>query len=467
MAFVFYDTETTGISTGFDQILQFAAVMTDDELNQLDQIELRCRLHPHVVPHPGALAVTGMTIDNLLDAALPCHYEMVREIREKLIQWSPATFIGYNSLRFDEELLRKALFRTLHPAYLTNTGGNTRADAMVLIQVASVFAPDCLTVPVGEKGHIFKLDQVAPLNGFNHINAHDALGDVFATIHLAKCVKQRSPEVWDRFLRYSTKASAQSCLYNEDAVLLTEFYFNKPYQFVVSAIGPEPGNSAAILALDLSHDIDWIASLPDDQLATWIGQNPKKIRRVRTNAAPSLATMAEVSDHMLGSLSREEIVRKVARLRSDPALGVRLVEAYVANASGYDDSPYIEEQIYSGGFVSNSDQTLMERFHAVHWDERAAVVAQFQDARLRHHGLLLLYENYTEGLTPEQLQDVEALIWDRLMLERAPKNTWTSLHHALADTEEMLVKASGATLQILSGLKAHLESRIHVGAGRI
>jgi len=42
---------------------------------------------------------------------------------------SPWIFVGYNSIRFDEEMLRHALFRTLHPAYLTRSHGNCRADA--------------------------------------------------------------------------------------------------------------------------------------------------------------------------------------------------------------------------------------------------------------------------------------------------------------------------------------------------
>jgi len=32
MPFIFYDTETTGTPTSFDQILQFAAIKTDDAL---------------------------------------------------------------------------------------------------------------------------------------------------------------------------------------------------------------------------------------------------------------------------------------------------------------------------------------------------------------------------------------------------------------------------------------------------
>ena len=43
MSFVFYDTETTGTNTAFDQIVQFAAVRTDHELRELDRFEIRCR----------------------------------------------------------------------------------------------------------------------------------------------------------------------------------------------------------------------------------------------------------------------------------------------------------------------------------------------------------------------------------------------------------------------------------------
>ena len=130
MSFVFYDTETTGTNTTFDQILQFGAIRTDHELRELDRFEIRCQLLPYVVPSPGAMRVTGVTVEQLTDTALPSHYEMVRTIKAKLEQWSPAVFIGHNSLRFDEPLLRQALYQTLHAPYLTNTNGNCRADSL-------------------------------------------------------------------------------------------------------------------------------------------------------------------------------------------------------------------------------------------------------------------------------------------------------------------------------------------------
>src|SRR5215471_8448252 len=102
MPFIFYDTETTGTSTAFDQILQFAAVLTDDEFNERDQFEIRCRILPNVVPSPGAMWVNRINARNLTNENYPSHYQMVSKIREKLLSWSPAVFIGFNSLSFDE-----------------------------------------------------------------------------------------------------------------------------------------------------------------------------------------------------------------------------------------------------------------------------------------------------------------------------------------------------------------------------
>lgn len=130
MTFVFYDTETTGTDTSFDQILQFGAIRTDDQLNEIDRFEIRCRLLPHVVPAPMALKVTGITPKMLTDPALPSHYEAMRQVHTKLSDWSPSVFVGYNSISFDENLLRQAFYQTLQPIYLTNTGGNTRADML-------------------------------------------------------------------------------------------------------------------------------------------------------------------------------------------------------------------------------------------------------------------------------------------------------------------------------------------------
>ena len=193
MSFVFWDTETTGMNTAFDQILQFGAIRTDHELRELERFDIRCRLLPYVVPSPRALLTNGIGVDQLTDPSLPSHYEMVRAIRARLEEWSPALFIGHNSISFDEHLLRQALYQTLHPPYLTNTHGNGRLDSLAVLRAASFLEPAVLTVPAGEKGRpTFSLDRLAPANGFAHEAAHDAMGDTEATLYLCRLVRERA-----------------------------------------------------------------------------------------------------------------------------------------------------------------------------------------------------------------------------------------------------------------------------------
>jgi len=196
MPFIFYDTETTGIEKRFDQILQFAAIRTDEDFNEIDRFEIRSRLRPDVIASPGAMRVTGVSIEQLLDPNIPSHFEMCKAIHEKLDSWSPATIVGYNSISFDEELLRSAFYQSLLPIYLTNTSGNSRFDILNLARAVHAFAPDTLNWPINEKGKVsFKLDQLAPANGFNHDNAHEAMSDVEATIYVAKLIRDRALHV--------------------------------------------------------------------------------------------------------------------------------------------------------------------------------------------------------------------------------------------------------------------------------
>ncbi len=462
MAFVFYDTETTGISTAFDQILQFAAIRTDADLNEIDRFEIRCRLLPHIIPHPAALKVTGMTIARATEPGLPCHYEMIRAVQSKMAGWSPAIFVGYNSLNFDEHLLRQALFRTLHAPYLTNTNGNCRADAMTLVQAASQISPGCVVIPTGPTGKaVFKLDQLAPANGFAHDNAHDALADVEATIHMAKCIRERAPDCWSRFVRFSSKAGVNAFIDGEDAFVLTEFYFNKPYHYVVTPLGPDPDNPSARLCLDLRHDVNFVASLSDNALAAWVAKSPKPVRKVRTNAAPSIAPVDDVPPSFLGALTADQIEAASEQIRDDDGLRQRLIEAVMSGRGEYEDSPHIEEQIYAG-FIPDDDKARMETFHLVPWQNRVVIVDALEDERLRYYGYRLIHERHPELLSAEIREFYRTHDSGRLM-DASGTAKWNTLLVALAAIGETRVGCSEEQSQMLDEYEAYLQARIAAG----
>ena len=86
-AFIFYDTETSGLDKNFGQIFQFAAVLTDNELSVIDKFEIRSRRMPQIVPEPSALLVTGINPETL-DQAEYSYYEFATKIRDKILEWS-------------------------------------------------------------------------------------------------------------------------------------------------------------------------------------------------------------------------------------------------------------------------------------------------------------------------------------------------------------------------------------------
>ena len=213
------------------------------------------------------MRVTKVEAARLFDPSLHSHYEMTCRIRHQLLAWSPALFIGYNSLQFDEHLLRQAFYKSLHPPYLTNTNGNSRTDALRMVQAASLFAPDALAFPTGNDGQlVFKLDQVAPINGFAHEHAHDAIADVEATIFLCRRLMESAPDLWSAFMRFSQKAAVCDHVVSEPIFCLSDFYFGAPYSWLVTVIGANPDNNSEFYAYNLSIEPESLIDLSDEEL---------------------------------------------------------------------------------------------------------------------------------------------------------------------------------------------------------
>ena len=177
----------------FGQIFQFAAVLTDINFNILDQFEIRSRRMPHIVPDPGAMMVTGVTPEQLENTP-DSYYSFAKKIREKLLEWSPAIFCGYNIFKFDEPFMRSMFYQNLFPPYLTQINGNKRLDVLPLVRAAEVLQYNSITFPMKKDGKTSKkLEEIALANGFSNHNAHDALGDVLATIFVAELIRERAP----------------------------------------------------------------------------------------------------------------------------------------------------------------------------------------------------------------------------------------------------------------------------------
>lgn len=461
MGFVFYDTETTGTDTVFDQILQFAAIHADDELTSTESFNLRCKLLPHVVPSPGAMRVTGVTAAQLINSELPTHYTMVRAIRDKLQSWSPALFIGFNSLEFDEPLLRQALYQTLHPPYLTNSDGNCRADALDLARMAALFVPNSLVVPLDAQGKpTFKLEKLAPANGFDHANAHDALGDVKATIFLCKLISERAPEVWSNFVRFSQKSAVVDHANDELVFCLSDFFFGKPYSWLVTSLGNSPSLPTDILVFDLATNPDDLRAEPDEQLLKRFSRSPKIVRRMRSNACPAIMPAEYAPDICEAkTLATAEIERRAEILRDDQQLRERFVRIFEQARKEYDPWPHVEQQIHDA-IISDADKLRLESFHNAPWEQRFGLLDAIQDGRLKQLGRRLIFVERPDVLPPDLQLEMQAVVANRL-INGDGAGTWLCLAEAIQNADDMIAVATAKEqVELLKGHRDFLAARL-------
>lgn len=433
MNFAFFDLETTGTSPAFDHPLQFAAILTDAEFREIERVNLRCRLAPHVIPSPQALAVTGVRPHQLVDPELPNLFEFAQELTALVARWSPAIWTGFNSIRFDEEMLRQMFYQNLQPEiFATQFNGNTRFDIMTAVFAVFQRRSDLLKWPVDETGRVrFKLDRLAPENGFEGHNAHDALGDVEATIHLARLIAERAPDLWAQLLANRDKGHVQAQLDRFEPLELVGRFGGGPPSAIMGCLcgyAARNPNQGYLFDLDAMDPQELITASDEDLMAA-MDAEPRPLRSISINKVPMLLPPATVTD---------EQRRRAQVLSGQPELRQRLIAAMAARYPADADTPpqHVEQQIFNG-FYSWNDKARLKEFQGANWPRRQEIVATFEDARLRQLGSRLV-----AFYAPNLLSDNERRRYIAWRRERwnAPADTeveWMTLEKACQALLEM------------------------------
>ena len=102
--FLWHDYETFGIDTRRDRPAQFAAIRTDDQLNEIGEpLMLYCQPSTDYLPDAGSCLITGITPQIAWQRGVT-EREFAQRIEQEMAQ--PGTIsVGYNSIRFDDEIL--------------------------------------------------------------------------------------------------------------------------------------------------------------------------------------------------------------------------------------------------------------------------------------------------------------------------------------------------------------------------
>lgn len=454
--YIFYDTEGTGTHARYDTPLQYAAIRTNDKFETVEEINIRCRLPKHIVPHPQALFVTHVNpYDIDKDAMSP--YEFASAINAFQGKRANTVFVGQNILKYDEEIMRTLMWMNMQDPYVSSRKDSRRIDTLPMLQIMHALAPGFIKTNLNNNGnHVFKLDQVAPLNGFDEHNAHDALGDDRATIFMFKLMQKRKPELFNMAIQLTypdkvddmfTKARENGeplyymlhygkpewkCVYPIakfqkkwgviDLTQDTRFWsqcngtqwFNRAYPYLNKEQGTLPG-----FAPSAPSEEDKLASRAFQSIA--INKQPTIVSRSMLEAAgidPKSLGIADMPDTQILKERIESLQRPVVALAAQSAMEKQ--------SKAFAPSLNIEEKIYAG-FPSWADKDLMARFRdAKDWDVRKNIMSSFKMDNLRQIGTRILFEEAPELLkTAPQIE--KAIIQRRLYAEPAQGESHDSI----------------------------------------
>ncbi len=270
--FLWFDLETFGRSPRTSRIAQFAGIRTNAELEIVDEpLMLYCQPALDLLPSPEATLITGISPQRARREGL-IEPEFLARVHEALAQ--PGTCaVGYNSLRFDDEHLRHALYRNFFDPYQREYArGNSRWDLLDLARLLYALRPAGIEWPTREDGlPSFKLEHLARANGCGHSRAHDALSDVEALIDLARVFRRAQPRMWEYYYGFRKKPRALGVLdvANMTPVLHVSGMFSAAHgcAAIVAPIAEHPVVPGRIIAFDLGTDPQSLLDLEPDEIA--------------------------------------------------------------------------------------------------------------------------------------------------------------------------------------------------------
>ncbi len=426
-SFFWHDYETFGRVPRRDRPAQFAGVRTDADLNEIDDpVMLHCQPPLDMLPDPESCLLTGILPQYCQEHGVAEH-AFAAEIERQLAR--PGTVgVGYNSIRFDDEVTRFLFWRNLFDPYgreWQNECG--RWDLLDTVRCTWALRPEGIQWPHVDGKPSFRLEKLTAANGLSHEAAHDALSDVRATVALARLVKGKQPRLWDFCLKLRQKTAVQAELVMGRPVLhISGMYpVERGCMAIVWPFATHPTNKNEVIVWDLAHDPAELMSLSTEALRERLFTRSEELAERGLERLPVKTIHINKSPVVIGNLNTlqpavaerwkvdraraDRHAQTAARITGDMAgvwPGVFTRDAAAA-------TPDVDEDLY-GGFVGNEDRRSLQRLREMPAELLANKRPAFADGRLEE--LLFRYRarNFADTLNAEEQQRWQAHRHQRL-----------------------------------------------------
>ncbi|CRY70794.1 exodeoxyribonuclease I [Yersinia pseudotuberculosis] len=420
LTFYVHDYETFGQRPALDRPAQFAGVRTDLDFNLVEEpLVIYCKPADDYLPQPEAVMITSITPQHALANGVN-EAEFSRQIHQAFSV--PGTCIlGYNNIRFDDEVSRNIFYRNFYDPYAYSwQGGNSRWDLLDVMRACYALRPEGIVWPENDDGlPSFKLEHLTKANGVEHLQAHDAMSDVYATIAMAKLVKQAQPRLFDYLYQHRSKHKINALIDIAEMTPLVHvsgmFGAARGNTSWVAPLAWHPENKNAVIMCDLAGDMSPLLELDSDTLRERLYPRRDKlqaqesaipIKLVHINKCPVLApakTLLPENADRLG-IDRQRCLQNLQLLRQNPQVREKVV-ALFAQAEPFAVTDDVDTQLYNG-FFSDADRATMKIIQQTEPQNLPALDLTFQDPRLEALLFRFRARNY-----PNTLNDSEQQRW--------------------------------------------------------
>ena len=422
-----YDFETFGVNPRRDRASQFAGLRTDEDLNIIaEPLSFYCQPADDFLPSPVSCLITGISPQKAVAEGMP-ECEFTARIADEFSQ--PNTCVaGYNSIRFDDELTRQLLYRNFYDPYEREwKNGNSRWDIIDMLRLCAVIRPQGINWPQSENGHVsFRLEELTRVNNIEHGNAHDALSDVYATIAMAKLVKDKQPRLYDYIykLRDKKRVLAEIDLQTKKPfVHVSGMYAAEHGRLaLVMPLCRHPSNNNAVIVYDLRVDPRQWLDLSAEQIrhrlftpVRELGEGEERIplKTIQVNRCPVISPASVLEDDVTTAIAIDmaECREHWRLLQENRGLQALLHEVWREEPRQVEEDP--DFMIYSGGFFSDADKSLMQTLRGTPPQDLGRLDLPFRDRRLPEMFFRYRARNYPETLNAE-----EAARWAEFRIKR-------------------------------------------------
>ena len=410
-AFFFYDLETSGLNPREDMVMQFAGQRTTMDLELVgDPVNVLIKITDDALPSPGAIAVTGITpqqtlMDGITEAEF-CRYVMDEVFVPNTIA------VGYHTVRFDDEFMRATLWRNFYDPYEWEwKDGRSRWDILDVVRLTRALRPEGIEWPFREDGKpTNRLELITKLNGVSHEHAHDALSDVYATIAVAKLIRNKQPKMFDYLLKMRDKRAVQRLvnLAQPQPFVYASGRYSNEYNKATVVFPLAPGRNGNVLVFDLRYNLELLSKQSSESYFPIV-------KEMCYNKCPAVAPMGVLESgdgwKKIG-LTKEIVENNLKTLLSHPEFAEQMRGQYEKRP---EFPPAVEpEAALYDGFLNDRDKIKVSAVRNAEPSKLADFHPDFIDDRLPE--LLLHYKgrNFPETLSDSEMESYETYRLERL-----------------------------------------------------